>query len=145
MADRGFLFVGSFTFNYLGVLIFKGKPKSLHLQPIADKIKIKLSSWKASLLSIAGRVQLVKFVIHGMLIQTLSVYSWPVSLLKEIEKCIRNFIWSADIEKRKMVTVAWHKVCKPYVEGGLGIRSLIALNSASNLKLCWDLHNSDEP
>jgi hypothetical protein len=50
-----------------------------------------------------------------------------------------------DIEKRKMVTVAWHKVCKPYDEGGLGIRSLTALNCASNLKFCWELHNSDEP
>jgi hypothetical protein len=50
-------------FNYLGVPIFKGKPKACHLQPIADKIKLKLSAWKASLLSIAGRVQLVKSVI----------------------------------------------------------------------------------
>jgi hypothetical protein len=48
--------VGSLPFNYLGVPIFKGKPKACYLQPIADKIKNKLSSWKASLLSIAGRV-----------------------------------------------------------------------------------------
>jgi hypothetical protein len=51
--------IGSLTFNYLGVPIFKGKPKASYLQPIADKIKLKLSAWKASLLSIAGRVQLV--------------------------------------------------------------------------------------
>lgn len=43
-----------------------------------------------------------------------------------------------------MVTVAQHKVCKPIREGGLGIRSLISLNEASNLKLCWELHNSSE-
>jgi hypothetical protein len=51
--------IGSLPFNYLGVPIFKGKPKASYLQPIADKIKLKLSAWKASLLSIAGRVQLV--------------------------------------------------------------------------------------
>lgn len=34
--------VGSMPFNYLGVPIFKGKPKACYLQPIADKIKLKL-------------------------------------------------------------------------------------------------------
>jgi hypothetical protein len=74
------------------VPIFKGKPKVCHLQPVADKIKLKLSAWKASLLSIAGRVQLVKSVIQSMMIYSISVYSWPVSLIKEVEKNIRNFI-----------------------------------------------------
>lgn len=74
----------------------------------------------------------------------LSVYSWPVSLIKEIEKNIRNFIWSGDTEKRKIVTVAWHKLCKPVEEGGLGLRSLRKLNEATNLKLCWDMLHSQE-
>jgi hypothetical protein len=134
--------LGSLPFNYLGVPIFKGKPKSCHLQPIADKIKLKLSAWKASLLSIAGRVQLVKSVIQSMLVYSISVYSWPVSLLKDLEKCIRNFIWSGDIDKRKLVTVSWKKICRPLAQGGLNIRSLIQLNKASNLKLCWSLTNS---
>jgi len=50
-------------FIYLGAPIFKGKPKKIHFQPISDKIKLKLSGWNASLLSMAGRVQLVKYVI----------------------------------------------------------------------------------
>lgn len=79
-----------------------------------------------------------------MLIHCISVYDLPVSLIKEIEKCVRNFIWFGDIEKRKVVTVAWHKVCKKIDEGGLGLRSLGVLNESSNMKLCWDLHNSQE-
>jgi hypothetical protein len=134
--------IGSLPFNYLGIPIFKGKPKSCHLQPIADKIKLKLSAWKASLLSIAGRVQLVKAVIQSMLTYSISIYSWPVSLLKDLEKCIRNFIWSGDLDKRKLVTVSWKKMCRPLAQGGLNIRSLIQLNKASNLKLCWSLINS---
>ncbi|WJX12769.1 hypothetical protein P8452_03227 [Trifolium repens] len=137
--------VGSLPFNYLGVPIFKGKPKVSHLQPIADKIKLKLSAWKASLLSIAGRVQLIKSVIQSMLTYSISLYSWPVSLLKDIEKCIRNFIWSGDLEKRKLVTISWKKICKPLAQGGLNIRSLIHLNKASNLKLCWTMVNSQTP
>ena len=75
---------GSLPFNYLGVSIFKGKPKRSHLQGIADNIKSKFCAWKTSLLSIAGRELLVKSVIQGMLIHSLSIYSWPTTLLKEI-------------------------------------------------------------
>jgi hypothetical protein len=123
-------------FNYLGIPIFKGKPKSSVLQPIADRNKLKLSAWKTSLLSIAGRVQLVRSVIQSMLTYSISIYSWPSSLLKDLEKCIRNFIWSGDIEKRKLVTISWKKLCRPMDQGGLNLRSLISLNTASNLKLC---------
>jgi len=56
----------------------------------------------------------------------------------------KNFIWSGDASKRKLVTVAWKKICKPYEEGGMGLRNLISLNEAFNLKLCWDLMQSEE-
>lgn len=84
--------VGTLPFNYLGVPIFKGRPKACYLQPIADKVKSKLSAWKASLLSIAGRVQLVKSVVTSMLTHTFAIYSWPISLLKDMERCIKYFI-----------------------------------------------------
>lgn len=128
--------LGSLPFTYLGTPIFKGRSKKIYFQPIADRVKIKLSYWKASLLSIAGRVQLVKSVIQSMFIHTMFLFYLPTSLLREIEKWIKNFIWSGDINKRKLVTIAWKKVCVDTQEGGLGIRSLICLNHATNLKLC---------
>jgi ribonuclease HI len=124
---------------YLGVPIFRGKPKAVYFQPIVDKVKLKLASWKASLLTYAGRIQLVKSVIQSMLIYSITTYSWPVSLIKELERYMRNFIWSGDLLVKKVVTVSWNKVCSPVDEGGLGIRSLSNLNKASNLKLFWEL------
>ena len=135
--------IGSLPFTYLGVPIFRGKPKKSYFQPIADKFKLKLASWKASLLSMAGRVQLVKSVAQSMLIHCLSIYSWPVSLIKDLERCMRNFIWSGDINQKKLVTVSWHKVCTPTKEGGLGIRNLSFINEAGNLRLCWEILQSD--
>ncbi|KAK2388531.1 hypothetical protein QL285_062208 [Trifolium repens] len=98
--------IGVLPFVYLGVPIFKGKPKKCHFQPLADKIKSKLSAWKASFLSMAGRMQLIKSVIQGMLMYSISVYSWPSSLIKDIERWVRNFLWSGDVNQRKLVTVA---------------------------------------
>lgn len=63
---------GTLPFTYLGIPLFKGKPKRIHLQPIADKIINKLASWKGALLSIMGRAELVKIVIQSMF---LHVYS----------------------------------------------------------------------
>jgi len=136
--------IGSIPFNYLGVPIFKGKPKASYLQPVADKIKMKLSAWKASLLSMAGRVQLARSVIQSMMMYSISLYSWPVSLLKEVERYVRNFIWSGDKDKRKLVTVSWKKMCRPAAQGGLNLRSLQSLNAATNLNLCWDFLNSQK-
>ena len=42
------------------------------------------------------------------------------------------------------MNMAWKKVCANFDEGGLGIRSLICLNNATNLKSCWELVQSNE-
>ncbi|CAL0324041.1 unnamed protein product [Lupinus luteus] len=83
---------GQLPFTYLGVPLFRGKPRKIHLQPIADKIISKLKTWKGSYFSIMGRVQLVKSIIHSMMIYSFHVYSWPISLLKRLDTCIRNFV-----------------------------------------------------
>ncbi|PNX55599.1 hypothetical protein L195_g049229, partial [Trifolium pratense] len=56
-----------------------------------------------------------------MAIYSITIYSWPSAILKSIESWTRNFIWSGDISQKKLVTVAWKKVCAPYEEGGLGL------------------------
>ncbi|KAI5384612.1 hypothetical protein KIW84_071568 [Lathyrus oleraceus] len=136
--------IGDSTFTYLGVPIFRGKPKSKHLSPIVDSIKNQLSAWKTSLISIAGRVQLVKSVIQSLLLYSILIYSSHIGHLKQVEKWTRNFIWNGDITKRKLVTFSCSKMCKPINEGGLGIRNLSKLNEASDMKLGWDiLHSHD--
>ncbi|CAI8619299.1 unnamed protein product [Vicia faba] len=65
-----------------------------------------------------------------------------ISLLCDIEREMRRFIWSGETSKNKLVTVVWNNICKSIVEGGLGIRSLFNLNEASNLKLSWELFHS---
>lgn len=50
-------------FVYLGSPILVGRPKSCYFLFIADKIKMILANWKAFLLSMARRLQLIKSVI----------------------------------------------------------------------------------
>jgi hypothetical protein len=136
--------MGSVPFMYLGCPIFEGKPKATHFQAIADRIKVKLSTWKGSLLSIMGRVQLVNSIIHGMLVYSFHIYLWPAALLKKVDAWIRNFIWSGDISTRKICTVGWKLVCRPIASGGLGIRSVASINESLILKLGWSLMASSD-
>jgi hypothetical protein len=92
--------IRTIPFIYLGIPIFKGKPKVCYLQAIADKIRSKLYAWKASLLSMAGRAELVKSIVHNMLLYNFHIYQWPASLLAIVDRWTRNFIWSGDVEKR---------------------------------------------
>jgi len=52
-----------------------------------------------------------------MLVYCLIVYYWLVKLLKEIGKWLRYFILCGNINNRKLVTIACHKVYSPTVEG----------------------------
>ncbi|XP_050896757.1 uncharacterized protein LOC127103549 [Lathyrus oleraceus] len=112
LANKIGFIVGQLAFTYFGVPIFKGRPKVSNFLPIIDKVRCKLAAWKTILLSIIGRIQLVKSVSHSMLMYSIRIYSWPVSLIHLVEKLYMNFIWSADIERRKMVTVSWKICCK---------------------------------
>ncbi|XP_058747188.1 uncharacterized protein LOC131620199 [Vicia villosa] len=122
-------------FIYLGVPIFIGKPKANHFNFLADNIKLKLATWKANLLSMVGRVMLVKTMIHSMMVHCITIYNWPASIIKSIDKWMRNFFWSGNLEKKKLVTVAWKKCCLKKTGEGLGIISLKHYNSATNIHL----------
>ncbi|KAI5422121.1 hypothetical protein KIW84_045539 [Lathyrus oleraceus] len=98
--------IGHLPFSYLYVHIFKGKPKARYIRLILEKVKAKLSKWKGSLLSFAGKIQMVKSSIAFMLGHSFTFNSWPKSLIKNIEKSIKNLIWSGDIKKSKLVTMA---------------------------------------
>ncbi|KAI5428103.1 hypothetical protein KIW84_033200 [Lathyrus oleraceus] len=62
----------------------------------------------------------------------------------ELERCIKNFIWSGDLNKSKLAIMAWSKVCKKFDQGGLGLRSISTLNEAFNMKMAWDLLSSSK-
>ena len=87
---------------------------------------------------------MVNSVISSMLLYSFHIYSWPVSLLKEITKSIRNFIWSGNITQSKICMVAWRVMCKPKAEGGFTIKDPRLVNTDALLQLCWKMGTSDE-
>jgi len=136
--------VRTVPFIYLGCPIFQGKPKVAHFQMIIDRIKTKLATWKGSLLSVMGRVQLVKYIIHETLVYFFHVYyMWPRRLLRMLDTWIKNFIWSGDVLTRKVCTVSWNCLSRPWAEGGLNLKPTRLINDSLIMKLAWNLLATD--
>ncbi|KAL6142125.1 hypothetical protein ACLB2K_060408 [Fragaria x ananassa] len=133
---------GTAPFTYLGVPIFRGKPMVSHFQYIVDKIQLRFSSWKGSLLSMAGRLQLINSIMASMVVYSFQIYEWPVNLLRRLEVWCRNFLWSGSMDKHGVPLMAWKTCCAPMDEGGLGLKQLVVLNRSLLLKNAWEIYSS---
>jgi len=56
-----------------------------------------------------------------MLIYSFTGYSWPISLIKELE--MQNFIWSGGPQQQKTCYCGWITIFTPIPEGGMHIIS----------------------
>ena len=65
---------GCFPFTYLQMPIFVGAPKCRFLQPLANKVKLKLESWRDKSLSMMCQIQMVNTMINGFLVYSFNMY-----------------------------------------------------------------------
>ncbi|KAL8511003.1 hypothetical protein ACS0TY_017723 [Phlomoides rotata] len=94
----------------------------------------------------AGRICLVNSIVNiaSFLVHSMLVYRWPCSLLDQIERAMRNYIWTGNVDKAGFYTVSWAKACASKDEGCLGIRSIKLMNEAFLHKLAWTVLTDNE-
>ncbi|GJW49095.1 RNA-directed DNA polymerase, eukaryota, reverse transcriptase zinc-binding domain protein [Tanacetum coccineum] len=85
--------------------------------------------WKTSYeisrhLSYAGRIQLIAYVLSTMQQYWASVYMLPDTVIKDLDKLFKMFIWNAENSAKGKARVAWNLVCRSKEQGGLGIKPL---------------------
>ncbi|XP_059315479.1 uncharacterized protein LOC132066113 [Lycium ferocissimum] len=66
-----------------------------------------------------------------------AVFILPQSVVKEVDKLCRGFLWGNTEDKKKINLVAWEKICQPKSHGGLNIKRCKVWNIASVGKLIW--------
>ncbi|KAK4280376.1 hypothetical protein QN277_012007 [Acacia crassicarpa] len=128
--------------KYLGVPLHHKRVTKRSYQGIVDKVRHRLSSWKVTSLSLAGRATLVSAVMSAIPGYTMQTVALPKGTCEEIEKQNRSFLWGSTQEKRKMHLVDWDTVCKPKKNGGLGLKHLYRQNQAYMMKLGWNMMKS---
>jgi hypothetical protein len=75
--------VSSFPITYLGVPLHWHKLKNKDWDFLISKIENKLENWKEKLLSIGGRLTLIKSVLSAMPLYWMSIFRLPVQVRKK--------------------------------------------------------------
>ena len=60
---------------------------------------------------------------------------WPRQLLRMLDTWLKKFIWSGDVMTRKVCTVSWNFLSRPWAEGGLDLKPTRLINDSLILKL----------
>lgn len=129
--------------RYLGVPLIGRAPRQADFRGLIEKVRNKLSGWKADHLSFTGRVTLSKAVIQAIPVYTMMTMPIPKSCLNEIQRLQRRFVWGDNNQSRKWHAVKWSVVTMPRHLGGLGILNLASMNKACLMKMGWALREGD--
>ena len=124
-------------FSYLGLPIGGSTHKLAIWDPILKRIRKKLASWKGKLLSLGGRLTLIKSSMANLPLYFMSLFPMPKGIIEKITKIQRNFLWGGSEEKSSIPLVAWRQIALPKLLGGLSIGNLLHRNIAMLFKWIW--------
>jgi len=132
--------LGDFPFRYLGVPLLSSRLNVCHYAPLLFKITGLIQGWSKKSLSYAGKFELIRAVIQGIVNFWMGIFLLLQSVLDRINALCHNFLWGkADIGKNKPL-IAWSVVCSPKKEGGLGLFNFKDWNLALLSRILWDFH-----
>lgn len=85
-------------------------------------------------MSIGDRITLLNSVLSTIPLYTLSVYKISITVLNQIDKIRRKFLWQGTSPKKKYSFLDWQAACIARQFGGLGILDLRHMNLSLLLK-----------
>ncbi|GKA40599.1 RNA-directed DNA polymerase, eukaryota, reverse transcriptase zinc-binding domain protein [Tanacetum coccineum] len=115
---------GKLPVRYLGVPLLAKKLGVSDCKVLCNKVEERINNWRNKTLSYAGRIQLISYVLSSMQQYWASVYLLPTTVIHDLEKLFKRFLWNAGDSAKGKARVSWKVVCKPKEQGGLGIKSL---------------------
>ncbi|GJU41837.1 RNA-directed DNA polymerase, eukaryota, reverse transcriptase zinc-binding domain protein, partial [Tanacetum coccineum] len=130
---------GKLPVRYLGVPLIAKRLGVNECGCLVDKIKSRIHNWKNRYLSYARRLQLIAVVLESIHVYWASVFLIPSTIIKDINRILKNFIWSQSAKNNGKAKVAWSYICKPKDKGGLGLKNLQTWNYALLSKHVWNI------
>lgn len=106
---------------------------------------MKLATWKGRMLSIGGRLTLIKSSLSNLPLYFMSLFPIPKGVIEKINKITRQFLWSGNMEKRYLPLVSWKVVQLPKEMGGLSIGNILHKNIAMLSKWIWRFLSDPTP
>nr|GEX59146.1 RNA-directed DNA polymerase, eukaryota [Tanacetum cinerariifolium] len=103
---------------------------------VVSKVTSWLSKWKLIMLSIEGRLTLIKSVLTSIPLYQISSFKIPIKVLNILESIRRKLFNGIEGNERKLALISWDTVLASKY-GGLGVSSFFAINRALLSKWVW--------
>ena len=133
---------GTLPVRFLGVPLITKQLCVNDCMPLIEKLTARIDDWTNILLSIAGRVQLIKSVLLAMISFWTRHFILPKGVHHTIRSILTRFLWKGSLVVGG-AKVAWVDLCLPKEEGGLGIPNPATWNEAQILSHLWKIVNKD--
>nr|XP_043639239.1 uncharacterized protein LOC122610308 [Erigeron canadensis] len=111
---------GQLPIRYLGVPLISSRLLHKDCKVLVERMEARISDWKNKSLSFARRLQLINSVLSSLHIYWASVFILPASIINDLEKKMRSFLWCQGPMSKGKAKVSWKDCCLPKNEGGLG-------------------------
>lgn len=129
---------------YLGNNFLLGNNKIEEFQRLKKRVQDRLEGWSGQLLSKAGKVTLIKFVVQAIPNYTISTFYIPKKICNDLDAATRKFWWRTNTRSKGMAMKAWSDMCKPKEAGGLGFRQFHDINLVLLSKLAWKIAEGED-
>ncbi|PKA53843.1 Putative ribonuclease H protein [Apostasia shenzhenica] len=107
--------------KYLGIPLLFRRPAKADFNGLLSKVRSQISLWGVRFLSFAGRLTLINSVLSSLPVYSISHTYVPHSVLSDIKKILRHFLWAGSSSQHRLHYVNWDTVAQPKCAGGLGI------------------------
>jgi hypothetical protein len=127
-----------FPTSYLGAPLSLSRLCRANEQALVDKVAARIPTWKAGLLTNAGRATLTQTTLSAIPVHVAICCALSPWAIGEIDRRRRAFLWAGtDKVAGGKCRIAWPVVCSPRDLGGLGLPDLRLLGFALRLRWEW--------
>ncbi|XP_042962363.1 uncharacterized mitochondrial protein AtMg00310-like [Carya illinoinensis] len=123
--------------KYLGLPALVGRSRHNTFKSIRDRVRSRVSNWKAKFLSQAGKEILLKVVIQALPTYCMGVFKLPKTLLKEINRVMHHYWWGQWYKESKVHWVSWSQMGMAKEARGMDFREFESFNLALLAKQGW--------
>ena len=136
--------VGCLPVRYLGMPLTTKALTKQHYEPLIDKIRGRIFSWRNKYLSYDGMLQLIKSIISSIVNFWSQAFILPKACFDTIESMCSAFLWPCSPTQTHKAKVAWEDLCCPKDEGGLVIRKLRVSSKVFARSLIWRIFSNSQ-